>query len=382
MLRATLEVCRYGRSKHADPPADTITIPTDAQILYALRASRGDDVYREDPTTNALEERVARLSGKEAALFCSSTTMSNQLAIRSTLTQPPHSIICDHRAHTYMWEAGGAALFSQATSHALTPSNGLHLTADDIERNLCLGNDIHFAPNRMISLENTMSGVVFPQEEILKIHSLAKKHDLALHLDGARAWNVAARELERRGLDASKDTDIQAVLSELLEPFDTVGLCLSKGLGAPIGSILVGTKSLIDRARWFRKMFGGGWRQSGLLAAQADWAITHHMPRLAGTHKLAARLAEGLEDAGCEILAPVHTNMVYFDPSPLGLSTDTVMAALAALPDPIVLQDNRCVIHHQTSPKAVEDLVAEVHRLGHEAPQSERGKAKQAKLGY
>lgn len=192
-------------------------------------------MYGEDPTTVELEARLARLTGKEAALFCSSGTMTNQLGIRAHLQGPPHSIICDHRAHIHLWEAGGIALFNQATTHALVP-RGKFLTAKEVERNLHLGNDHHIAPTRLICLENTMNGVIYPQDEVVKIGELAKEHNIPTHLDGARIWNVAADEVEAQNLDSAKEEDIQAVMSKLLEPFDTASICLSKGIGAPIGS--------------------------------------------------------------------------------------------------------------------------------------------------
>lgn len=210
-------------------------MPSDAQLLAGLKASRGDDVYHEDSTTAALEARIARMAGKEAALFGASGTMTNQLAIRTHMKQPPHSIITDHRAHVHMFEAGGIALFSQATTHGLVPSNGVHLTVEDVEGALQLGSNIHIAPTKLICLENTLSGIVFPQEEVVKIGELAKEHGIAMHLDGARAWQVAAKEVEARGLDATKEEDITTVLSDLLKPFDSASLCLSKGIGAPIG---------------------------------------------------------------------------------------------------------------------------------------------------
>jgi threonine aldolase len=147
--------------------------------------------------------------------------------------------------------------------------------------------------------------------------------------------------------------------------------------------MLVGSKRLIDRARWFRKMIGGGWRQSGAIAAAADYAITHHFPRLQGTHELAHELAEGLREAGCNILTRTDTNMVFFDPSPLGLSTEQVCAALEALPDPISLTSNRCVLHHQTSAAAVDDFVREVKRLAGTVPPEAKGRTSTpSKLGY
>ncbi|WVQ85408.1 hypothetical protein IAT38_007573 [Cryptococcus sp. DSM 104549] len=350
--------------------SDTITIPTDAQLLFSLQATRGDDVYGEDPSTTALERRIAKLTGKEAAMFAVSGTMTNQLAIRTHMKQPPHSVITDHRAHVHKMEAGGIAMFSQATTHQLVPENGINLTVDDIEPALQLGTNIHIAPTKLICLENTLSGIIYPQEEVVKIGELARKHDISMHLDGARIWNVAAAEVERRGLDATKEEDLQTVLTDLIAPFDSASLCLSKGIGAPIGSAIVGTKEFIDRAKWFRKAFGGGIRQAGGIAASADYAITHHFPRLVGTHKLAKRLEEGLRGLGCDILAPVDTNMVFFQPKPIGLQLDAVMARLAALPDPIIVGRERCVLHHQTSPQAVEDFIATIAEMKKEKEES------------
>ncbi|KAK8865847.1 hypothetical protein IAR55_000995 [Kwoniella newhampshirensis] len=358
--------------------SDTITIPTDAQLLFALQASRGDDVYGEDPSTTALESRIAKLTGKAAALFAVSGTMTNQLSIRTHMKQPPHSIITDWRAHVHKMEAGGIAMFSQATTHQLVPANGIHLTVEDIEPALQLGDNIHIAPTKLICLENTLSGMIFPQDEVVKIGELAKKHDIAMHLDGARIWNAAAAEIEKRGLDASKEEDLQTVLTELCAPFDSASLCLSKGIGAPIGSAIVGTKEFIARAKWFRKAFGGGIRQCGGLSAAADYAITNHFPRLATTHKLAKRLEEGLRELGVDILAPVDTNMVFFNPKSIGLPLDAVMTRAAALPDPIILGRERLVLHHQISPEAIESLIACVAELKKE--KEENGELKEAEM--
>lgn len=204
-------------------------------IVAGLSASRGDDVYRDDPTTAALEARVARLAGKEEGLFLVSGTMSNQLAIRTHLLQPPHSVLLDHRSHVHKMEAGGMAVFSQATAHSLVPANGHHLTlADDVLDNLTLGEDIHTAPTKLISLENTLSGTIFPQDEIVAIAREAAKHDIIMHLDGARIWEVAAHDLAQQGDDFGEEA-LRRELTRLCEPFKSVSLCLSKGIGAPIG---------------------------------------------------------------------------------------------------------------------------------------------------
>ncbi|EIW72663.1 threonine aldolase [Tremella mesenterica] len=347
--------------------SDTCTIPTDGQMLAALGATRGDDVYQEDESTQALEARIAKLAGKEAALFAMSGTMTNQLSIRAHLTSPPHSVITDYRAHVHKMEAGGIAMFCQATTDTVVPSNGIHITAEDIEPHLQLGNNIHYRPTKLLCLENTLSGMIFPQDEVIKISQLAKKHGLKLHLDGARIWNVAAVELESRGLDARKEEDLQVVLTDLLNPFDSASLCLSKGIGAPIGSAIVGSQEFIERARWFRKAFGGGVRQTGPMAAAADHALTYHFPRLSTTHALARKLAEGLKGLGITIVAPVDTNMVFFDPTSIGLNMTDIINRLESLPQPIRIRGERCVIHHQTSPQAVEEFIDTVARMKSES---------------
>ncbi|BEJ15022.1 hypothetical protein CspHIS471_0407890 [Cutaneotrichosporon sp. HIS471] len=324
------------RSVSRDFRTDTITIPTDAQLIAGVRATRGDDVELEDPDTVAFEARVARLAGKEAGLLCTSATGTNQIAVRSLLAQPPHSVVVDGRAHHFLNEAGGAALFSQATTHTALPENGLYLTAEDIEPVLQLGDDIHMAPTRLIVLENTMDGVVVPNEVAWGVRKLADQHAIKMHLDGARAWNAAAAALE--GKEASEE-NITEALSAVCAPFDTVSLCLTKSIGAPVG----------------RKMFGGAWRQSGPLVAAADWAVTHHFPRLGYTHELANRLAAGLEEAGCRIFVPVQTSMVFFDPAAAGVPIHDVEKAAAERG--IKVRSNRLVVHHQTDPAAVDELI-------------------------
>ena len=217
-------------------------------------------------------------------------------------------------------------MFTGATTHQLFPSNDIHLTADDIEPHLVLGDNIHTAPTALICLENTLSGTVIPQDEVVRIGELAKKHSIPLHLDGARVWNVAAKVIADRGLNASDEETRRQVyvspllpytgcrltisMTELLEPFDSASLCLSKGIGAPVGSIVVGTKAFIKRAKWFRKMFGSGVRQIGMCTAAADFALTNYFPRLEWTHRMAKRMEQGLRELGCDILAPVDTSMV------------------------------------------------------------------------
>ncbi|GHJ84499.1 hypothetical protein NliqN6_0901 [Naganishia liquefaciens] len=339
--------------------SDTITMPTDAQVMTGLQASRGDDVYREDEATIALEQRIARLTGKEDAMFVISGTASNQIAIRTNLTQPPHSVLLDIRAHVHKWEAGGMAVFSQATAHAIAPANGKHLTLeDDVLPNLELGEDVHTAPTRLISLENTLSGMVFPQREIEKIARVAEEHDIIMHLDGARIWETAAKACEEEGKYGEEG--LREVMTNLCQPFKSVSLCMSKGLGAPIGSVLVGPKDFIKRARWFKKMFGGGIRQAGSLASAADWALTHTFPKLTHTHKLAAKLSTGILALGGRLLVPTETNMVWLDLSSLNIrAPDMIQRAREMFPEnPLTVGGARFVVHHQIEEKAIDDVLA------------------------
>ncbi|KAJ9105513.1 hypothetical protein QFC21_001884 [Naganishia friedmannii] len=339
--------------------SDTITIPTDAQLMAGLQASRGDDVYREDDATIALEQRIARLTGKEDAMFVISGTASNQIAIRTNLTQPPHSVLLDIRSHVHKWEAGGMAVFSQATAHAIAPANGKHLTLEhDVLPNLELGEDVHIAPTRLISLENTLSGMVFPQHEIEKIAAVAKEHDIIMHLDGARIWETAAKACAQDGKKGEEG--LQEVMTNLCAPFKSVSLCMSKGLGAPIGSVLVGPKDFIARARWFKKMFGGGIRQSGGIATAADWALTNTFPKLAHTHKLAEKLSAGILALGGRLLVPTETNMVWLDLSSLNIKApEMIKRGREMFPEnPLTVGGARFVVHHQIEEQAIDDVLA------------------------
>ncbi|KAG6371662.1 pyridoxal phosphate-dependent transferase [Boletus reticuloceps] len=328
--------------------SDTITVPTKAMYEYAVRASVGDAVFRE-PCTSAFEEHMAQLTGKEAALFVSSGTLGNQLAIRTHLLQPPFSILTDVRSHINSYEAGGAAMHSGAYPIPVTPSNGHHLTLEDIKAKAVLGSDIHFAPTHLICLENTLNGMIFPQNDIIKIAKFARENDILMHLDGARLWHVAV--------------ETRLPLSELCAPFDSASLCLSKGLGAPIGTCLVGSKVFINKACWFRKAFGGGMRQTGILAASAAYALSHNFPQLPRVHALARRLQRGLEELGVGILCPAETCMVFFDPSTIGVEYGEVERHAAALPEPITLKGSRLVVHIQTTVQAIDDFLRLVSEL-------------------
>jgi threonine aldolase len=283
-----------------DLRSDTVTKPTPAMRDAIARAEVGDDVFGDDPTVKELESETASLLGKEAALFTPSGTMANQLAIRSH-TEPGDEILVEANAHIYYYEGGAPAALSGVMCRCLEGRRGV-FTGADLEAAL-RPVDPHFPRTRLVCVENTHNrggGKIWSIEQIREVAAAARKHSLQLHLDGARLWNasVATGIAER----------------EYAAPFDTVSVCFSKGLGAPVGSALVGSRNLIERSRRFRKMIGGGMRQAGVIAAGALFALRNHRARLAEDHANARLLASGLARIkGLEAdPAEVETNMVRF----------------------------------------------------------------------
>ncbi|GAA6044342.1 hypothetical protein JCM8097_004578 [Rhodosporidiobolus ruineniae] len=328
---------------------DTITVPSEEMLEFMRDASRGDDVYKEDEDTLELQERIAKLAGKEAALFCVSGTMTNQLAIRAHLSAPPYSILLDPRAHVHRSEAGGIAFHTGATTYTVEPANGHHMAVEEVMQSVVgEDGDVHGAPTRLVCVENTLSGMIYLQSELVALSAAlsALSPPIPLHCDGARLWEVVAKT----GM----------TLEEACRPFETVSLCLSKGLGAPVGSVLVGPKKLIDRATHLRKLFGGGIRQSGSLALAALYSLDHVLPQLPRTHALASRLAAGLTapDVGCALELPVETNMVWIEPESAGFSLDELAeAAWREKGVRVSTGWGRLVVHYQVTEGAVEDLV-------------------------
>ena len=270
--------------KMIDLRSDTVTKPTAAMRQAMHDAEVGDDVYGEDQLANTLQSRVAEMLGKEAGLYVPSGTMSNQLAIRSH-TQPGDEVICEYNSHIFNYEGGGPALLSGVQLHPLLGDHGI-LDPSQISEAL-RPTDHHYAQTNLIALENTHNragGVVYPLSEIERVSEFARAHDLSMHMDGARLMNAVIAS----GIDPEA----------YAEPFDSVSLCLSKGLGAPVGSVLVGDKDFIDRAHRFRKMFGGGMRQIGILAAAGLYALDFHLERLADDHARARELALTCRDLG------------------------------------------------------------------------------------
>ncbi|ODV84166.1 hypothetical protein CANARDRAFT_24263 [[Candida] arabinofermentans NRRL YB-2248] len=355
MTQDTLYPC------HNEFRSDTFTVPTQSMIQSVAMCSVGDSVYKEDQDTLDLEEKVAKLAGKEAGLFCSSGTMSNQIGLRAHLFQPPHRILCDYRGHVYAHEAGGLATLSQAMVTPVIPSNGLYLTLEDILDNFIEDDgDIHMAPTKVISLENTIHGIVMPIDEIERISLFCKENDVKLHLDGARLWNASAA------------TGIS--IEEYCSHFDSVSLCLSKSLGAPVGSILVGERKFIEKSNHFKKQNGGGIRQSGMLARMASIAIDENFSKLPAAHAQARDFALFCQSHGIALEAPADTNFVFLDPKKVKINP-AVLADLAKKND-VKVMGYRFAFHYQNSPLAIQNLkktILEAYQLSLENPYVSRG---------
>lgn len=277
-----------------DLRSDTVTQPTAGMRDAMARAPLGDDVYGEDPTVNTLESWLAERLGFAAALFVPTGTMSNLLGLMAHCERGDEYIV-GQQAHTYKYEGGGAAVLGSIQPQPLDNQPDGSLDLNQVVATI-KADDFHFARTRLLALENTMQGKVLSLDYLAAARKLTRDKGLALHLDGARLYNAAVK----LGVDAR----------EITQHFDSVSVCLSKGLGAPIGSVLCGSSELIAKARRLRKMVGGGMRQAGLLAAAGLYALEHQVERLADDHANAAFLAKGLTELGYEV-EPVQTNMVY-----------------------------------------------------------------------
>jgi threonine aldolase len=269
-----------------DLRSDTVTRPTLAMRAAMAAAEVGDDVFGDDPAVNALQDRIAALLGKQAALFMPSGTQSNLCALMAHCGRGDEYLVGQH-AHTYKYEGGGAAVLGSIQPQPIAHQADGTLALADIAAAI-KPDDMHFARTRLLALENTFGGRVMPLDWQQAATALARQHGLATHLDGARLFNAAVASGAQHGGDA------MAAARAIAGLYDSVSVCFSKGLGAPVGSALVGTADLIHHARRHRKMLGGGLRQAGVLAAAADHALTHHVDRLADDHANARRLAEGL----------------------------------------------------------------------------------------
>ena len=281
--------------------SDTVTKPSKAMLDAMMTAPVGDDVFGEDPTINALENLVAEMFAMEAALFCPSGTMTNQIAIKAH-TQPGDEIICDVLSHVYQYEGGGIA-FNSGCSVKLIQGNKGRITASQVEESINNVSDVHKPISKLVSLENTSNrggGCCYNFNDMLAIQEVCKKNNLLLHLDGARIFNA---------LVAKKETPTQYG-----KTFNSISVCLSKGLGAPIGSVLLGNKNFIQKARRIRKVFGGGMRQAGVLAAAGIYALQNNINRLAQDHLHTKQIQQALQEKGFigEIF-PVETNIIIFE---------------------------------------------------------------------
>lgn len=301
-----------------DLRSDTVTKPSPEMRKVMAEAEVGDDVFGEDPTVRLLEETVAEILDKEAALFVPSGTMGNQICIH-VHTQPGDEMICDDQCHIFHYEAAAASMFSGVQLKTLTGTDGL-LSAEQIEAAIN-DDDIHHAPTRLIALENTHNrggGVVYPIETIAAIASVARKFNIAMHLDGARLFNASVYS----GVDPRRYAAL----------FDSVMVCLSKGLGAPVGSVIAGSPSFISKARRARKAFGGGMRQAGIIAAGGLYALEHHRHRLIEDHQRAKQLALAIGELKPFTLNldKVQTNIVIFSITDEKLNAEDVVHTLQA----------------------------------------------------
>lgn len=282
-----------------DLRSDTVTQPTPAMLAFMMKAQLGDDVFGDDPTVIALEKKAANLFGHEAALFCPSGTMTNQIAIQ-VHTQSPGEVICDQTAHIYRYEGGGIAYNANCSVRLINGDRG-RFTLEQLRKEINPV-DIHFPPSQMVSIENTSNkggGSIWDMDDLKSISNYCREVKIPLHLDGARIFNALVAQ--------------NTAALEMGKLFDSISICLSKGLGCPVGSLLLGSKKFIQKARRIRKIMGGGMRQAGILAAAGIYALEHHVERLTEDHQRVKQIVESLEDLDfVEEIFPVETNILIF----------------------------------------------------------------------
>ncbi|MGN7875436.1 low-specificity L-threonine aldolase [Roseateles sp. 22389] len=342
------------RAAVVDLRSDTVTQPTAGMRAAMAAAPLGDDVFGDDPSVNALQSALAERLGFEAALFMPTGTQSNLCALMAHCQRGDEYIVGQF-AHTYRWEGGGAAVLGSIQPQPLNHAPDGSLPLADIEANI-KPDDAHFARTRLLALENTIGGKVLPMDYLAAASELARRHGLARHLDGARLFNAAV------AVAAAEGGDPYAAARRICAHFDSVSVCFSKGLGAPVGSVLCGSRELIQRAHRSRKMLGGGMRQAGVLAAAAHHALDHQVTRLAEDHALASRLAEGLRGLpGLTVEAP-QTNIVFCD-----VDKDIAAALVAHLKAQGVLATGlyklRFVTHLDVDAAGVDRAIAAVRRF-------------------
>lgn len=300
-----------------DLRSDTVTKPTKGMLDAMLSAQVGDDVYKEDPTVNTLEERIANMFGKKTALFFPTGSMANQAAIKLH-TNPGEQVICDKYAHIYNYEGGGASFNSGVSCKLIDGHRGM-FTAQQVSASINPPDFYHSPLTSLVAVENTTNkggGACWDFEEIKKIRTVCEEHNLGYHLDGARLWNALVN---------TNETALQYG-----EVFDTISVCLSKGLGCPIGSVLVGDEDLMKGAIRIRKIFGGGMRQVGYLAAAGLYALDYNIERLAEDHKKAKEIGKVLSSlSAVKIVEPIETNIIIFELHPDISETDFVQKLAA-----------------------------------------------------
>ena len=312
--------------KTVDLRSDTVTQPSAAMRTVMAAAPVGDDVFGDDPSVNALQDKLANMLGFEAALFVPTGTQSNLCGLMAHCQRGDEYIV-GQMAHTYRWEGGGAAVLGSIQPQPLDHQADGSLALADIEAAI-KPDDAHFARTRLLTLENTFGGKLLPFDYVQAATDLAKSHGLARHLDGARLFNAAVAQatqlaashasnppqaLVNQGPIAITYEEVVGEARRIAQCFDSVSVCLSKGLGAPVGSVLCGSADFIARAHRIRKMVGGGMRQAGILAAAGSYALDHHVARLADDHALARRLAAGLQGLPGVLVEPSQTNIVFVD---------------------------------------------------------------------
>ena len=302
-----------------DLRSDTVTQPTPGMRAAMMAAPLGDDVYADDPSVNALQDKIAALLGFEGALFMPTGTQSNLCAILAHCQRGDEYIV-GQMAHCYRWEGGGAAVFGSVQPQPLNHQSDGTMLLQEIEAAI-KPDDSHYARTRLLALENTFGGRLLPMGYVRQAAELARSKGLTRHLDGARLFNAAVAQAQLVGDKPGAAGPPQGELGgnilvearRIAQCFDSVSVCFSKGLGAPVGSALCGSRELLARAHRIRKMAGGGMRQAGLLAAAASYALDHHVARLAQDHLLARRLAEGLSGIDGLAVEPPQSNMVFVD---------------------------------------------------------------------
>ncbi|EWZ85915.1 threonine aldolase [Fusarium oxysporum f. sp. lycopersici MN25] len=338
--------------------SDVVTVPVEEMMEAILAASVNDDIYDAEgnPSVKALEAKMVELTGMEAALWAVSGTQGNQICLRTHLTQPPHSVLCDYRAHIQCWESGALPVISQATVTTVHPTNGIHLTLEDVKANMIadgnsdpLSSDPSCLAREHLERHRSPSSRGTSYADYVRSFAVSEgSRPVAMHLDAARVIDSVVAE----GVS----------LKDYAACFDSMSICLAKGIGAPMGSVIVGSKRFIERCKYYRKMLGGGTRQPGMMAAAALSAFEYTVPQFPAIHALSKRAGSQLEDTGYRLALPAQSNMVVLDLAGMDIPGAAFVqyCADAAV---TVFPNGRLVFHHQTSEEAVADLVNALKRL-------------------